>query len=252
MTSAKKREVLQFAPDVPVEVALKYALHGRIVSTQTGERVLYTLTDDRVMFHDLDVAKKIEELGVNVRERFFHCRPSDGKENAQWRVWVSPDTQQARAELEGRQTTEAPRASQLPAEETPLERHLRESTKPAAWGEAGVENFAVFSGTRASAGTPAPVHTDAQKGHPASNNSNGTANGTSGTNANGKGPAKHPELQPTWAESLLGQANALVDVYAAALNSASTKYGNQVKPEDVRSLLVTLFIQHSRVASYGA
>jgi hypothetical protein len=55
-----------------------------------------------------------------------------------------------------------------------------------------------------------------------------------------------------WAQSLLEQANALVDVYAAALNSASTKHGNQVKPEDVRSLLVTVFIQRSKVGTYGA
>ena len=55
-----------------------------------------------------------------------------------------------------------------------------------------------------------------------------------------------------WAESLLGQTDALVDVYAAALSNASTKHGNQVKPEDVRSLLVTVFIQRSKVVAYGA
>lgn len=44
----------------------------------------------------------------------------------------------------------------------------------------------------------------------------------------------------------------LVDVYAAALSNASTKHGNRVKPEGVRSLLVTVYIQCSKGAAYGA
>jgi len=58
-------------------------------------------------------------------------------------------------------------------------------------------------------------------------------------------------VHPEWAASLLSQANALVDVYAATLSNASTKHGNQVKPEDVRALLVTVFIQRSKVGTYG-
>ena len=54
-----------------------------------------------------------------------------------------------------------------------------------------------------------------------------------------------------WAQALLSHTNALVDVYAAALSNASTKHGNQVKPEDVRSLLVTVFIQRSRSGPYA-
>jgi hypothetical protein len=80
MTSTQKREVVTFAPNVPVEVALKFAMPGKIISTQSGERVLYTLADDRVMFLDLGVARKIEDLGVNVRERFFVCRTFEWQE----------------------------------------------------------------------------------------------------------------------------------------------------------------------------
>jgi hypothetical protein len=50
-----------------VEVALKFAGQGRIISTRL-ERVLYTPNDDRVMFLDLGAAQKAAELGVNVRE----------------------------------------------------------------------------------------------------------------------------------------------------------------------------------------
>src|SRR5438309_677202 len=95
-TTTKKRDVVKFAPNVPVEVALKFAIPGKVISTQNGERVMYTLADDRVMFLDIPVATKVDQLGVNVREKFFVCRPKDGQ-NAQWAVWLSPDTEAARA-----------------------------------------------------------------------------------------------------------------------------------------------------------
>jgi hypothetical protein len=245
-TTTKRRDVVQFAPNVPVEVALKFALPGKIISTQSGERVLYTLADDRVMFLDLAVAKKVEDLGVNVREKFFVCR--DGKKVGEWKVWRTP-------EKEKKAEAEVPLAPEPPVEEeTPLEQKLRESielVKQGKLGELGNGTFAVPAG--ASAGTPAPVQSSAPNGHQTSNNGHGSTNGKNG-NGNGNGAPKHPEPSepPVWAQSLLDQANALVDVYASALSSASTKHGNQVKPEDVRSLLVTVFIQRSKVGSYGA
>jgi hypothetical protein len=247
MTTTKKKDVVQFVPNVPVEVALKYALPGKIISTHTGERVLYTLADGRVMFLDLGVAKKVEDLGVNVRENFFLCRPEAGKKDAEWNVWRATETPKIEVKV-------APQP-EAPPEETPLEQKLRESielAKQGKLGELGNGMFAVQAG--ASAGTPAPVQSDAVNGHHSTNNGNGSTNGTNGSNGNGNGARKHPEPSepPVWAQSLLEQANALVDVYAAALNSASTKHGNQVKPEDVRSLLVTVFIQRSKVGSYGA
>lgn len=51
---------------------------------------------------------------------------------------------------------------------------------------------------------------------------------------------------PAWAQTLLMQTNALVDVYAAALAHASSSHGNSIKPEDVRSLLTTTFINLSQ------
>ena len=37
MASVQQREVVKFAPSVPVEVALKYAMPGKVVSTRNGE-----------------------------------------------------------------------------------------------------------------------------------------------------------------------------------------------------------------------
>ena len=48
MTPIQQREVVKFAPNQPVEVALKYAMPGKVVSTRNGERVLFTLADERV------------------------------------------------------------------------------------------------------------------------------------------------------------------------------------------------------------
>jgi len=248
MTPIQQREVVKFAPNQPVEVALKYAMPGKVVSTRNGERVLFTLADERVMFLDLGVAKQIEDLHVNVREKFLVCRPPSGKKDAQWTVWRSPEVEKAAVEV-----APVPQSESSSEEETPLEQKLRESielVKQGKLGELGNGTFAVPAG--ASAGTPAPVQSGTSNGHQASNNGNGSTNGTNGKNGNGA--PKHPEPcgPPVWAQSLLEQANALVDVYAAALSSASAKHGNQVKPEDVRSLLVTVFIQRSKVVSYGA
>ena len=99
MPTTRKREVVQLPPNVPVEVALKFAMPGKIISTQSGERVLYTLADDRVMFLDLGVAKKLEDLGVNVREKFFVCRPPAGKNGAEWKVWRTPEPEKQKVEV---------------------------------------------------------------------------------------------------------------------------------------------------------
>src|ERR1017187_4063596 len=124
MTPIQQREVVKFTPNEPVEVALKFAMPGKVVSTRNGERVLYTLADERVMFLDLGVARKIDDLGVNVREKFFVCRPAGGKTDAEWTVWRSPEPEKAHAAVE---SAPAPQPESPSEEETPLERTLRES-----------------------------------------------------------------------------------------------------------------------------
>src|ERR1035441_4513301 len=165
MTRTQTNTVVKFAPNVPVEVALKFAMPGKIISTQSGERMMYTLADDRVMFLDLGVARKIEGLGVNVREKFFVCRPQEGKRDAEWTVGLSPETENARGKVEVTPTPQ-PEPPTPPEEETPLERKLRESielVKQGKLGELGNGMFAVQAG--ASASTPAPVQSGAQNGH---------------------------------------------------------------------------------------
>lgn len=79
------RDVVEFAPNTPVTVALKYG-QGKIVSGQYGERVLFTLADNRVMFLDPATAGQIEAAGVNVRENFTITLRWDGKGPRTWEV----------------------------------------------------------------------------------------------------------------------------------------------------------------------
>ena len=67
------RDVVEFAPNTPVTVALKYS-QGRHCSSQYGERMMYSTTDGRVMFLDMETAAKVEALGINVGESFSVTR----------------------------------------------------------------------------------------------------------------------------------------------------------------------------------
>ena len=51
--------------------------------------------------------------------------------------------------------------------------------------------------------------------------------------------------QPAWAQTLVGQTKQLVDAYAECMLHAA-QHGLTVKPEDVRTLLVTAFINLSQ------
>jgi hypothetical protein len=57
-------------------VALKYG-HAKTVSSQYGERFMFSLADGRVMFLAPEVGGKIEVLGINVRENFTITRKWD-------------------------------------------------------------------------------------------------------------------------------------------------------------------------------
>jgi hypothetical protein len=196
------REVVELQPNVPAEIALAYAT-GKICEGRFGDRVMYSLVGDRVLFVDLAVGQKINELGVKPRQPFCICKTHSGKkgDSPQWRVW--------RRDSLGEQ----PDGTFVVPSSTPE----RVSSAPAPAASAPVSNLT-------------PVN---------HNNGNGSTNG------NSKPPAEL-NIHQGWAQFLLAQTNALVDVYAAALNYASQKHGNQVKADDVRSLLTTAYISQCK------
>ena len=77
---------LRFEPNVPVDVALKYAGGFQVTSTKTNlPQMMYTLTDGRRMYLDLPVAARVDALGVPKGQSFTICKVGKGKD-AQWAV----------------------------------------------------------------------------------------------------------------------------------------------------------------------
>lgn len=83
----RNRQEIQFTPNIPQTVALRYA-QGKVVSGMSGDRVMFSTTDNRVMFVDLEVAQMIDAQQINVREEFQITLFWDGKKTSprQWKV----------------------------------------------------------------------------------------------------------------------------------------------------------------------
>lgn len=171
-----QREVIEFPPNVPVTVALKYS-QGRHISNQHGERMMFTTCDNRVLFLDLPVAAQIEALGVNTGESFSLTKQTDGKKG-------SPSTW-AVSRTMGEQSNGTFVAPALSETATP---------KPPAMATA----------------------------------------------ATGTGGARN---------HLVDEAKRLVDEYAEVLEHARVKHQGRIKPEDVRSLLLSVYIGKGRSAA---
>lgn len=167
------REVVDFPANVPVTVALKYS-QGKMVSTQYGERIMFSLADGRVMFLDPNVGGQIESLGINVREKFTITRKWDGQNDSpvSWEV----------ARIPGEQPNGTLVVPAIPDSAVPPNDGIR------------------------------------------------------------KAAARAHAL-------LVDEANALVDAYAQILDRTLTTYQGRIKPEEARSLLVTAYIQRSKLSS---
>ena len=67
-------EILRFEMNKPAEVALKDAGPGKPIEGRYGNRVMYTLADDRVMYVAPIVASRISDLGIQPGELFHVCK----------------------------------------------------------------------------------------------------------------------------------------------------------------------------------
>jgi len=171
------RDVVDFPPNAPVTVALKYA-QGRTISGAYGERVMYTLTDGRVMFLVPEVAERIESLGINVRESFTITRGSS------------------------------------------------QNGAPASW------DIARVAGEQPNGTLVLPAPASATPKPPAS-----------AATPDGGIPRKPP------VSALVDEANALVDSFAQVLERSLTLYQGRIKPEEVKALLISAYIQRQKLSS---
>jgi hypothetical protein len=182
-----RREIVEFPPNVPVTVALKYN-QGKLVAGQYGERMMFTTTDNRVLFLDPATAGQITALGINVRENFIITQRWDRLQNSP-RTW-----EVARA------AGEQPNGTLILP------------------GVAGVHPTAAAQVVE---GAPPP-----------------------------KPPASAGTANLAGARSLLVQeADSLVDAYAQVLERALTTYQGRIKPDEVRSLLLSAYIQRRQLST---
>ncbi len=183
------------------------------------------------------IADQLKKLGVQKGEAIKICKAEvtqgRGRKGIQWIVQKvgSPVGEQPDG------TFAVPAST--PASESALERQLRQSIATVRNGKPGT-----------SALTPAPGVVAAPTSEQPINNGNGTK--LNGNGAAHNGPPPERDIHQGWAQVLLSQTNALIDVYAAALNYAGAKHGNTVKPEDVKTLLTTAFINLSKGGAHAA
>jgi len=82
------RETLRFETNVPVEVALAFDT-GKPVEGRYGDQLLYTLTDDRVMYVPPIVGDHIQKLGIGRDEPFLICKAevkNGSRRSIEWKV----------------------------------------------------------------------------------------------------------------------------------------------------------------------
>jgi hypothetical protein len=80
------KEVLRFAIDTPVEVALRFET-GKHVEGRYGDQVMYSLLDNRVMYVPQYVEQRLRELAVGAGEPLQLCKQSKTDGNKKWIEW---------------------------------------------------------------------------------------------------------------------------------------------------------------------
>ncbi len=212
MAAAQQNRPARDVVDFPPNTPITVALkfnQGKIVSGQYGERVLFTLCDGRVMFCDPDVAGQIAQTGINVREPFTLTQRWDGQKGSP-RTW------------------EVARVGPAIGEQPD--------------GTFAVPKLPPGSSTAAARAQTAPTTSGSGPAAP------GTTATTSRVDGLRLGPEGATQRKPP-ASALVAEANALVDAYAEVLARALTQYEGRIKPDEVRSILLSAYIQRRQLSS---
>ena len=105
------KEVVRFAVDTPVEVALRFET-GKHVEGRYGDQVMYSLVGDRVMYVPPYVEQRIRELAIGPGELLHLCKQVKSEGNKKWVEWsVQRAPQQPRASA-----NETAAADEVPSE----------------------------------------------------------------------------------------------------------------------------------------
>jgi len=234
-------EIIKFDFNVPVEVALRFTEPRIFPSSFAGgdDRHMYSTTDGRVMYVTPLTSARINALDLAKGECFWICKRKNGRLTdfavARERMSAAPSQPAAAPRPPAPFKTALPKQlyyePEVAGEAAPsptLEEQLSASIdmvqrrKAATVGELG-------DGTLAIMAAPAP-RPAVQATAPAR-------------------PAAAERMAPAVAEfsaRLVLETTALVDVYATVLRAASERHGNSVKPDDVRSFVVTAYINATK------
>lgn len=220
-----KREKVEFPPNQPVRLALKYAQPKIGQSPSGDDYALYTTVDDRVMFLDCEVARQISQLGIRPSQPFNIMLRWSGKraDPKIYQVWLDPQNAPAPPSYgpQGDGTFAVPSAPPTP--ETDMERQLRESIALAGY----------------------------RKTHPVNGNgANGlhSAAPQSGANQTTTSQAHHTPDPNTWAGQIFLRAQANIEVYMDLVGWAQNQYPGITKNE-IRAWAMNAVIGYERSGS---
>ena len=196
---------VHFIPNVPQQLSLLTPNEQQ--APDAPDQWVYFLKDGRVLYATSELACQINILELAPGESFCVCKRWNGerRQAARWEAWRAAERQ-------------------IPAFQEPdacdLEQQLRASLearrrKNGSWQHTKTRR-AIFPAPPPSNPQPVPQYDAAE-------------------------PLRTPAVTSPWSDALLLQTNALTDVFAGALTHAS-QHGISVKPEDVRSLLITAYI----------
>lgn len=216
--------ILRFQPNVPTQVALQSS-QGVVVEGRYGNRMMFSLTDGRVMYVPPIVATKIEAEGIAAGERFELCKAQIKNGHGRSVEWAL-----RRLDPEEQFVEVAP---DIPAPETQLEHDLRLSAE--------IANAKKASGESADLSHPAPA--------PVTPMTNGNGNGNrAGAVKAAPVPvaAQNEHPQP---RSLTKLEHALKTAISAARNAE--KYGSELgyvvrfDADAIKSMAITVLINMS-------
>jgi hypothetical protein len=222
------RKMVRFAANVPAEVALQ-CTDGVRVEGRYGDRVRYSLTDDRTMYVDPFVAERIKELAIQPGELFLICKRQAKKGNRRTICWaveqLEPETQlerDLRASIERAKAPEvAPQPAPAPSAESSSAEPILPVPPPAAFYERG----------------PSGPDKTTLNGHNAPNGSQVGRAGTARPSTADTTPGSPPDTQLAHALKTAIAAAADAETFAKTLN-----YNIRFTTEDVRSMGITVLI----------
>jgi len=270
-------EILRFEMNIPTEVALKHTGPGKPIEGRYGNRVMYTLADDRVMYVAPIVASRITDLGIQPGERFQvrkQLKRQGSRRLIEWevqRVASEPETQlerELRESIAVAQTAKAEHPAEVAEESNPQSPPLEQLATPSSTPTPAIASMSidVCEGATRNGSNPkieientvkpasAVDHADAEvnaanqyKAPPVGTqpptvapSSNGSANGTA-SSVQGNGKISPPVT--TKLEHAL--KTAISAAYNAEKYSAELGYVVRFDADAIKSMAITVLINMS-------